>query len=361
VCRTDADEALVDSDDFGRQNGVQESTRRADGRAQPQSGSTRGINVVLRRATEATTCCIETWTSCPAKCEVMQYPEEESIKKAIERECGDTISLAKRALNSWTTIQRSHGYKRSSLPPEVKNAAYVLDIRACRQFRSVIELCVRGEAHDGSILTRTMFENLLALEFVLKPRISLSHYRKRYKRDAPSSMPRLLRARLYLTYFGFRGEVFQSRDRSKRGAKLHARRLASSVPKQILKEYESLVGSLWVKRFTRYPYTYSGLTVAGLSRTIGPVYARWYNVVYAIQSGAVHASNAAELLHFNHAICHDSPDDVEETLISAINIFFAGAESLHKHICFGSTVGMLLSGLNAEWGRIRDSQRNRRT
>ncbi|HUT90875.1 MAG TPA: DUF5677 domain-containing protein [Thermoguttaceae bacterium] len=291
----------------------------------------------------------------------MQYPEEESIRKAIERECGDTISLAKRALNSWTTIQRSHGYRRSSLPPEVKNAAYVLDIRACRQFRSVIELCMRGEAHDASILARTMFENLLALEFVLKPRISLKPYRKRYKHDAPSSMPRLLRARLYLTYYGFQWEAFRSRHGSKPGVRRHARRLASCVPEQILKNYESLIGSIWVERFTKRARTYSGLTVAELSQAIGPVYARWYNVVYAIQSGAVHASNAAELLHFNNAIWHDAPDDIEVALTPAINIFFAGAESLHKHIGFGSAVGMLLSGLDAEWGRIRDARRNRRT
>lgn len=291
----------------------------------------------------------------------MQYPGQESAREAIERECGDIISLAKRALNSWTTIKRSHGYKRASLPPEVKNAAYVLDIRACRQFRSVIELCMRGEAHDASVLTRTMFENLLALEFVLKPRISLKPYKQRYKRNAPSSMPRLLRARLYLTYFGFRWEVLRSRNRSKPGARRHARRLASAVPKQILHKYESLIGSIWVKRFKRHPRTYSGLTVSELSHAIGPVYARWYNVVYAIQSGAVHASNAAELLHSIDAIWHDAPGHVEGALTPAIDIFLAGAESLHSHIGFGSSVGMLLSGLDVEYGQIKDERRNRRT
>ena len=291
----------------------------------------------------------------------MKSPEQQSLRKAIERECGDIISLAKRALNSWTTIQRSHGYRQSSLSPEVKNAAFAIDIRACRQFRSVVELCMRGEAHDASVLTRTMFENLLALEFVLKPRISLKHYKERYKRDAPSSMPRLLRARLYLTYFAFQWEVLKSRNKSKPGAKRHARRLASCVPKQILDKYESLIGSIWVERFKRHPRTYSGLSVADLSRAIGPVYARWYNVVYAIQSGAVHASNAAGLVHFDNAIWHDAPDDVEAALTPAINVFFAGTESLHEHIGFGSALGMLLSGLDAEWRRIKDERRNRRT
>jgi hypothetical protein len=168
-----------------------------------------------------------------AKHDVM-YSAEELIRKDIERECGDIIDLAKRVLNSWMAIQRSHGYTESTLSPEVKNAAYVLDVRACRQLRSIIELCMRGEAHDASILTRTMFENLLALEFVLKPRILLKPYKKRYGSKAPSSMPRLLRARLYLTYFGFQWEVFTSRNGSKAGTKRYAKRLASLVPKCIL-------------------------------------------------------------------------------------------------------------------------------
>lgn len=292
----------------------------------------------------------------------MQYPEEELLRKAIERECDDIISLAKRALNSWITIKRSYSYKQSSLPPEVKNAAYALDIRACRQFRSVIELCMRREAHDASILTRTMFENLLALEFVLKPRISLKRYKDRYKKhNPPSSMPRLLRARLYLTYFGFQWEVFRSRNKSKPGVKRHAKRLASCVPGQRLNEYESLIGPIWVDRFKKHPRTYSGLSVADLSLTIGLMYARWYNVVYAIQSGNVHASNAAELLHFNDDIWHDAPSDIEGVLRPAMNIFLAGTESLHKHIGFGSAVGMLLSGFDAEYGQIKDERRTRRT
>lgn len=291
----------------------------------------------------------------------MQFPEEQSLRKAVERECGDIISLAKRVLSSWTTIQRSHGYTGSPLPAEVRNAAYALDIRACRQFRSVIELCMRGEAHDAAVLTRTMFESLLALEFVLKPRISLKRYKERYKSDAPSSMPNLLRARLYLTYFGFQWEVLRSRNRSKPGAKRHARRLASQVPKQVLDDYESLIGSVWVERFKRNPRTYSGLTVSELAQAIGPVYARWYNVIYAIQSGAVHASNAAELLHSINAFWHDTPGRVEGALRPAMDIFLAGADSLHKHIGFGPAVGMLLSGLDDQYKQIKDERRNRRS
>jgi hypothetical protein len=205
-----------------------------------------------------------------------------------------------------------------------------------------------------------MFENLLALEFVLKPRISLKPYKQKYNRDAPSSMRRLLRARLYLTCFAFRWEVLKSRNKSKSGAKRHARRLASGVPKEILDKYESLIGSDWVERFKKHPRTYSGLTVAELSQAIGPVHARWYNVVYAIQSGAVHASNAAELLHRDSDIWHDASGDVQVALNPAIDIFLAGAESLHKHIGFGSTIGMLLSGLDVEYRRIKDERRNRR-
>ena len=295
----------------------------------------------------------------PARHDVMQFPEEKPIRRDVERECGDIIGLARRVLGSWTTIQRSHGYTESALPPEVKNAAYVLDVRACRQFRSVVELCVRGEAHDASILTRTMFENLLALEFVLKSRILLKPYKKRYGSKAPSSMPRLLRARLYLTYFGFQWEVLKSRNRSKAGAKRPSRRLASLVPKSVLDRYESLIGSTWVERFKQFPRTYSGLTVSELAQAIGPVYARWYNVVYAIQSGAVHASNSAGLLHFSGAIWHDTPCHVEETLGPAMDIFLAGADLLHKNIGFGSAVGMLLSGLDDQRRRIKEKRRNR--
>lgn len=291
--------------------------------------------------------------------DVMQFPEEQLIRKSVEQKCGDIINLAKRILSSWTTIKRWQVHTDSNLPPEVRNAACVLDIRACRQFRSVIELCMRGEAHDASILTRTMFEGLLALEFVLKPRISLKHYKN--KRNAPSSMPRLLRARLYLTYFGFQWEVLRSRNRSKPGAKRHASRLASQVPKQVLDDYASLIGFEWVERFKQHPRTYSGLSVSDLAHAIGPVYARWHNVVYAIQSGAVHASNAAELLHSVGTIWHDMPCYVDKTLKCAMDIFLAGAKLLYKHIGFGSAVGMLLSGLDDQYREIKEERRSRRS
>jgi len=294
-----------------------------------------------------------------ARHDVMQFPDEESIRNDVARDCGDIIDLAKRVLSSWMTVGRSHGYTKSALPPEVINAAYVLDVRACRQFRSVVELCMRGEAHDASILTRTMFENLLALEFVLKPRISLKPYKNRYKSKAPSSMSRLLRARLYLTYFGFQWEVLKSRNSKKARANRRARQLASQVPKQVRDHYESLIGSVWVERFKQHPRTYSGLTVSELAQAIGPVYAIWYNVVYAIQSGDVHASNAAELLHFSEAIWHDMPCRVERTLRAATDMFLAGADSLHKNIGFGSAARMLLSGLDDQYRRIKEKRRNR--
>jgi hypothetical protein len=133
------------------------------------------------------------------------------------------------------------------------------------------------------------------------------------------------------------------------------------VPRNILDNYKSIIGPIWVDRFKKHPCTYSGLSIADLSQTIGPMYARWYDVVYAIQSGNVHASNTVRLLHFNDDIWHDATIDIEVALKPAMDIFFDGAESLHKHIDFGSAVGMLLSGLDAEYKQIRDERRNRRT
>ncbi len=290
----------------------------------------------------------------------MQFPQEEWSRDVIEQECGDLIKLAKRVLSSWTTINRSDGYQRSALSPEVKNAAYALDIRLCRQFRSVIELCTRGEARDATVLSRVMFENLLALEFVLRPRISLKPYRRRgRKSNPPSSMPRLLRARLYWTYYGLRWEVLRSRNDKKPGAKRHTRQLASQVPKDVLDHYESLIGSEWVERFKRSPRTYSGLSVSELAQAIDPMYARWYSIIYAIQSDAVHASNAADVLHSRDTPWHDAPGDVEAALRLALDIFLAAADLLHKHIRFRSAAGMLLDGLEDQYGRIKDDRRKR--
>ena len=242
------------------------------------------------------------------------------------------------------------------LPPEIKNAAYVIDTAMCRQYRSVIDLCSRGEAHDADILARSMFENLLALEFVSRPRISLSHYRKRYKSNAPKSMPPLLRARLYLTYYGFRWVVFQSRHKSTPGVKRHASRLASTTPKEVLAHYETLIGTEWVERFQKRPRTYSCLLVAELAESISRMHLRWYKVVYSFQSGPVHASEATRLLHVDGRDSdrwHDSPTSVECTIRTATDVFLAGVEALHDRIGFGSGVGMLLSGLDDEYKKLK--------
>src|SRR5271157_3813885 len=98
------------------------------------------------------------------------FPDDRRVADEIRDHLTSHFDYAHRLLRYWVNADKDSGFARSKLPVIVLRATLTIGVKVSRQFRSVIELCERGEAADGAVISRSMFETSLAAHFVLKPR-----------------------------------------------------------------------------------------------------------------------------------------------------------------------------------------------
>ena len=95
-----------------------------------------------------------------------EFVGEQERSTEVQRNLADLFSLAESLFNYWLD-QRKDKWT-AQVPIESANLALILDVQACRLFRSVIEECQRCEAFNASILARSLFETTLGAAFLLK-------------------------------------------------------------------------------------------------------------------------------------------------------------------------------------------------
>jgi hypothetical protein len=101
------------------------------------------------------------------------FPGEERKCEEIRQKAADHLDLARRLLSFWLGTDKDRGISRCKLPDVVVNVAAALNVKATRQYRTIIELCERGEASAAAAITRALFETDLATAWVLKRRVLL--------------------------------------------------------------------------------------------------------------------------------------------------------------------------------------------
>jgi hypothetical protein len=84
----------------------------------------------------------------------------------VQQNLADLFDLAESLFNYWLDQDKNHW--RAGVPLDSANLALILDVQAIRLFRSIVNDCRRAEASTASILTRTLFETVLAVLFLLK-------------------------------------------------------------------------------------------------------------------------------------------------------------------------------------------------
>ena len=157
--------------------------------------------------------------------------------------------------------------------------------------------CEIGHKENAEILTRTLFEGLLAIRFIL-------HRPKRLDactpglRGARRKLPRLpsnrravdIRALLYAAM-----PLLQiHRLRTQNLAVLAE---VSAEMAQAIKEAKKEIGSIWYRVLTTGRRTYSGLSVKDLAETYR--LEAYYERAYGIQSTAVHANDPLRFVRFD--------------------------------------------------------------
>jgi hypothetical protein len=305
-----------------------------------------------------------------------QFPNEHGGSAEVQQNLADLFDLAESLFNYWLDQDKNHW--RASVPTHSANLALILDVQALRLFRSIVHDCRRAEAFTASILTRTLFETVLAVLFLLKKDVRIivepvypkgSPHRttpigyaakprsRNTKRTAKHRLSRELRAILFTAHYYF---TLEGRHIERLGKSLgmyhKAKQLKNSVDPTVAAEYEHEIGPEW-KHILRHSHSYSGLKIEELAAVLDKSLARWYSTVYHFQSCDAHAANSLQHLAMHDGISlkavyisHDQA--VYQSLRAAIGIFFTHMQILDQNLDFGTDASTAFDSLTRKYCRV---------
>lgn len=298
-----------------------------------------------------------------------RFAGEEERSALVQENLADLFSLAESLFNAWLDMDRNRWSE--NIPTESANLALILDLQACRLYRSVIEACQRCEAYCASILVRTMFETALGVGFLLKKDVRIivepiipkgapagtlpTKYAAKISSKATNRtrkhfLSRERRAALYAahSYFALVGRETDSLG--KFPGKYHAaKRLKKGFDPKVAAEYEKEIGVEWTY-ILRHDTGYSGLSVKDLARLIDRSFLRWYEAIYTSQSRAVHGTDFLRHLDTNGGTtlegrCLSSENEVRQNLWAATGLFLTHSHIVHGNIGFGASADTALHHL----------------
>lgn len=312
---------------------------------------------------------------------IRKFPEEEQISAEIRSVLGPQLEFAERVYSFWL-LQRLDSYlEKSSLPTNAINVAMLCNLQGLRLFRSIVEDCYRGEGLAAAIASRSLFENVLAMIFVLKRQVRVkleaeldsNKIQKRTQAGTPKfkvrlpkkSDPRLPneqlsrehRADLYFAFWLFSQNALHQRCRTTKGLKRI--KLGTPIDAQTLQEWEKNITPEWAYIQRERPHTYSGLSIYSLTKLLdrhGHL-TRYYETIYHIQSRIVHAVDAVGLVEADRrgvmrGQLFSSAEETLGVLTTGTMGLLMMMEILNKHIDFGDTPRILLPKFKEEFHQL---------
>jgi len=264
-----------------------------------------------------------------------------------------------------------------------------LNVQTCRLFRSIIDDCSRCESYTANILSRSLFETIVALQFILKSRVyifvephrdkqtkahlkdpdgDLQYISKTYAHNPPawarpSFLSRDLRANLYVSHDHFDSVRFTKECADIGGLKRVARSRKKAEDPNVPITIRNTIGDEWFS-ILKHKKSYSGLSVKELAIILSRPLSRWYASVYHIQSRMVHATDALQHVQ-GHPEGRFGPkffstaDEVSEAMFSATALFLAGLFILQENIGFGDLNDTVIHGLMDEFKTMQQDRRSR--
>lgn len=293
------------------------------------------------------------------------FPDEETRGEEVQRKLEESFNVAEATLNFWLRHDKDRYLSKSRLPYSCLFVATGLDVQCCRLFRSAIEECRRCEAYAANILTRSLYESVLGIAFVLQKRVRIivepvmSQGKPKmtsqgvpvycakvpYKGAANSPnhwLSRELRGLLHIAHSYFEKEE-TSIERMGRipGLKRAMNKIRKEIDPTKGAEYENAIGPEWTS-ILRNRGSYSGLSVANLARVLHRQLFLWYQTIYYFQSRDTHGNEPLQHMDITEdsasAVWLSSDKQVYEAIRTAIGIFLAGIHLLHENIGFGPDV-----------------------
>ncbi len=298
---------------------------------------------------------------------MLDFPGFETRVAEIQVQNSDAIELARRMFSSWINRPIDRWLSKSDLPGVVLSLSYMLNVQACRQFRTVVELCRIGEGANANIIGRSLFETVLAAHFilaekfyiVLKPKLSKRHgnppkrtplkwtARPRQPGDRCRTMSREKRALIFQAHCMAQGydiaEAIGTHIFVDTGKQL-------TLDPKPLKDARKRIGPEWEYIQSHYPKTYSGLTLKALAEAAGHWFPIWYESMYPDQSRNVHGVDPISHLNIDQATGEveggwfSNDMTIKTALYCANLLFLAFTSCLNENIGLGGATDMLLNG-----------------
>lgn len=243
-------------------------------------------------------------------------PHEPSVIDTLRREYGKEFAAMDRFHDAAVALLAPEGLNTE--PPKcvdsaVHMAGIALYVKTCKQFKSIQILCERGMGSDADSLVRNLFESMINLLFILRPRVTL----KKDGKVVPvpnNTFPSKLRARLYIVHtLRQLGKTVNACAATSGLKRLAAPTRAQFDP--IWQQMEEEIGADWSKRQRN---GLAGLSLLHLAESLR--LSRMYAMVYRTASSSVHATDLLSHLGFDDA---DSPITLT---------FWPTIESIQQHI-----------------------------
>ncbi|MBS0262210.1 MAG: hypothetical protein JSS02_09695 [Planctomycetes bacterium] len=291
------------------------------------------------------------------------FPDEEKYSSEVRKQFSKEFAFAREMLEFWLATKKDSWLDKNPLPTQTKRLAMGLHTQACRQMRTIIEECSRCESFGAEVTARCMFETILALVFILKPKVHVvtnpvvkdgQHLKTkdgvlRYSAKRPDTidpespyneLSHEFRTRLYLSHMLFQQVEHAEKCRRLGDSKQLGDMLANLINPDQVATATQWLGPIWTY-ILQERGQYSGLNVAELSLLLSPDLFRWYVTMYGPQSLFVHGLNA--VVHVRtHAdgslgsAFQSDPDEVHRLLNVSAILFRLFMLEMEQDIGFGA-------------------------
>jgi hypothetical protein len=181
----------------------------------------------------------------------------------------------------------------------LKTVLLAIGFDCFKKFRAILGVCEIGHDDNAEILTRSLFETMLAERFILKP------WPRKYNLPKPVGRhpPRDFRGLLYLSAPAIKCEKLLDRIQKTPGAKRTVPKSRAAAIRNTARDCEAVIGSAWAAKI-RARNAFSGLNIWDLAQHTG--FKREYATLYGLQSFSTHGGTA-----LNHIEATESRVDLK--------------------------------------------------
>ncbi len=300
------------------------------------------------------------------------FPQERDRIGGLYLNCGGILESAERILQRWVELRPWGQLDKQQIESEqAKRVAIAFGIQSTRLFRAVLEACTRSDAFVANINTRSQFETLLLLEFLLRPniRVRVICERNSRKKLAPPTkqqsthnskdattheLSRAMRCGMYIEFQELQETKLSQRsmnsqpscDQTGAGRNKPFEEEASLTPKDWMTFRETEVWTQIVQ-IMKVSNNFTGMNVKTLVELLddggNKKYTQLYDSVYFWQSSFAHGNRMggemAEGINPDEdtyaPFFYSSNKEVVQVLIAAVCMFRLTVTCLKRHIGYG--------------------------